>query len=191
VVANPAIINQMVTVRQAMDLCTSPFTQMIAREFLKTGQLPALIERTRQLYARKRLALLDALAEHIDPAWGVRWTKPQGGMFLWVTLPQHLRSHDLLHRALQENVAFVVGTAFHCDGGGQNSLRLNFSFPSVDQLRTGVQRLARAIGAMISQAPATGREAPAPPIPAHILVAGSEHALAHLSWNLALTEVVA
>lgn len=190
VVANPAIINQMVTVRQAMDLCTSPFTQMIAREFLKTGQLPALVEQTRQLYARKRLALLDALAEHIDPAWGVRWTKPQGGMFLWVTLPPHLRSPDLLHLALQENVAFVVGTAFHCDGGGQNSLRLNFSYPSVDQLRVGVQRLARAIAALVAQTPAPVESA-AQPIPAHVLVAGSEHALANLSWNLALTEVVA
>jgi 2-aminoadipate transaminase len=190
ILANPAIINQMVTVRQAMDLCTSPFSQMVVREFLRTGQLPALIERTRTLYARKRRAFLDALGEHIDPAWGVRWTKPHGGMFLWMRLPSHLRSIDLLHRALEENVAFVVGTAFHCDGGGQSSLRLNFSYPSLEQLVVGAQRLARAIEGLVrtTALPASVEEA-LPPAP--VTVANGEHSFAHLPWNLALTEVVA
>ena len=92
----------------------------------------------------------------MDPDWGVRWTKPEGGLFLWMTLPEGLNAADLLKLALEEDVAFVVGTAFHCDGGGKNTLRLNFSYPSSEQLKTGVQRIARAIRKMIESRSAAG-----------------------------------
>ncbi len=189
-VASAAVIHQLVTVKQPMDLCTSPFNQFVAREFLKTGKLPALLERTRALYARKRQVFLDALGEFIDPDWGVRWTRPAGGLFLWMTLPASISATDLLHRALQENVAFVVGTAFHCDGSGQNTLRLNFSYPSPEQLRAAAQRLARAIEVLVRDARSAGQLEQDVPAVISALAEG-EHAFAHLPWNLALSEVVA
>lgn len=152
IVASAEIVSRMVTVKQAMDLCTSPLGQLVAREYLRSGRLPALIERIRTCYSTKRAVLLDALERHFDPEWGVSWTQPEGGMFVWVTLRPWMDARRLLERSLEENVAFVVGTAFHCDGSGHNTLRLNFTYAPAERLETGVSRLARAIGRMIAEA---------------------------------------
>lgn len=189
-VATPAIISALVVSKQPLDLCTSPFTQLVAREYLKSGRLPAQIERTKRLYTQKRQAFLAALETYVDPAWGVHWTRPEGGLFLWMTLPAGLSSRELLEHALKQDVAFVTGPAFHCDGSGQNTLRLNFSYPSVEQLDEGIRRLARAIGAMMESHPEpAGARAPSPG-PVGAWLADGDHVLSHLPWNLALTEVV-
>ena len=156
VVAHKEVISRLVVAKQPVDLCTSALSQLVAREYLKTGKLPAQIERTNKLYREKRKLFLETLEQEIDPKWGVRWTKPEGGLFLWMTLPEGLNAADLLKAALEEDVAFVVGTAFHCDGGGKSTLRLNFSYPSSEQLKTGVQRIARAIRKMIESKAAAG-----------------------------------
>ena len=76
---------------------------------------------------------------------GVKWTRPDGGLFLLVTLPEYMDARELFNVAIQENVAFVIGEVFYCDGKGQNTLRLNFSYASDENIKEGVRRLANAI----------------------------------------------
>ncbi len=73
------------------------------------------------------------------------WTRPEGGLFLWVRLPEHMDADEMFYEAIEQNVAFVVGSAFHCDGGGRSSMRLNFSFPTKEDIVEGVKRLAKVI----------------------------------------------
>lgn len=188
-VADREIISRFVVAKQAVDLCTSALSQMLAREYLKTGLLPSQIERTKAHYREKRDVFLAALDEHIDPAWGVRYTRPEGGLFSWMTLPEHLDARDLLNMALAEDVAFVIGSAFYCDGGGKNTMRLNFSYPSLEQLRTGVRRIARALEKMIAENPAPSSSIEAED-PARLPVHQTGKSLEQLSWNLGLSEVV-
>lgn len=188
VVARPSIIRQLVLAKQPVDLCTSPFTQMVAREYLRAGQLRPGIDVAREVYARKRVAMLAALEEHIDPEWGVRWTRPEGGMFVWLTLPGDVDARDLFDLALEQKVAFVVGSAFHCDGSGRNTLRLNFSYPEPEQIHQAISRLGEALRQLLA-----GHEATPGPIrhefePA--VLADGDHALAHLPLNLAVHEVL-
>jgi 2-aminoadipate transaminase len=148
-VGEPEVVSRYVVAKQPVDLCTSALTQLLAREYLKTGKLAAQIERTKDLYREKRKVFLEALETEFDPSWGVRWTRPEGGLFTWMTLPGGMSARSLLEMALKENVAFVCGSAFHCDGSGENTLRLNFSYPSNEKLRTGAQRIARAFEKML------------------------------------------
>lgn len=186
-IADKEVVSRYVVAKQPVDLCTSALSQMLAREYLKTGLLPSQIERTCAVYREKRQIFLDAIEANIDPAWGVHWTKPEGGLFLWMTLPEHMNARRLLEMSLEENVAFVVGSAFYCDGGGQNTMRLNFSFPSHDQLRIGIERIARSIGKMIQAEPPREEDVAAGD-PAVLPVRHSP-SLEQLSWNLGLSEV--
>jgi 2-aminoadipate transaminase len=188
IVADPEVISRLAVAKQPVDLCTSGLCQLVAREYLRSGRLDEQLERARRTYALKRRAMLEALDRHMDRAWDVRWTRPEGGLFLWVTLPHGLDGQELFERALREKVAFVIGRAFHCDGSGANTLRLNFSYPSVPDIELAVERLARCIGALLREQPpgraAERREAESTP-----LVAG-DHALEQLSWSLILSELV-
>lgn len=188
VVARPAIIQQLVLAKQPVDLCTSPFTQMIAREYLHAGQLWPGVENAREIYSRKRIAMLAALEEHFDPQWGVRWTRPEGGMFVWMTLPGDLDARDLFERALEQKVAFVIGSAFHCDGSGRNTLRLNFSYPEPEQIHAAVSRLAAAVRQLLADRPAGPSPVEREFGPA--VLADGDHALAHLPLSLAVHEVL-
>lgn len=77
---------------------------------------------------------------------GIDWTHPEGGLFLWVCLPEHLDAEKLLIRAVEKKVAYVIGSAFHFDRSGKNTMRLNFSYPSEEQIDEGIKRLAGVIG---------------------------------------------
>jgi 2-aminoadipate transaminase len=190
VIADPEIISRLVVAKQPVDCCTAGLSQVLAREYMKTGQLPKQIERTRAVYARKRQIMLEALEGSLDPEWGVRWTQPEGGLFLWVQLPDWMNARRLLERALtEEKVAFVVGDAFHCDRSGANTMRLNFSYPSEDKLRTAVQGLGRCIGRMVDEHGPRSEETTPDATQPELLVDG-EHSLEQLSWNMALSEVV-
>ncbi len=136
-------LDKLVIAKQGMDLCCPTFNQLVASEYIDRGQLPKQIEEIRRLYGRKREAMLKALRKNMPK--GVKWTKPEGGLFLWVRLPKNLSANDLFPKAIEEKVAYVVGTAFHCDGKGQNCMRLNFSYPSEEQIEEGVKRLANMI----------------------------------------------
>jgi 2-aminoadipate transaminase len=137
-------LDKMIVAKQGMDLCCPAFNQMIAAEFIRRGLLPKQIEGIRELYGHKRALMLKALKKHMPK--GVKWTKPEGGLFLWVKLPKQMNASDLFPKAIEEKVAYVKGSAFHCDGKGLNTMRLNFSYPSDEQIEEGIKRLAAMIG---------------------------------------------
>lgn len=190
VLAHPDVIARLVLAKQPVDLCTSSFNQFIAREYIAGGYLWPRLAKTKALYARKREVMLSALQEHVDPAWGVRWTKPEGGMFLWMELPKHLDAKDLFQRALERNVAFVIGNAFYCDGGGKNTMRLNFSYPDEKQLVVAIKRLCDAIEELVTDQPAPTTTTSEVRGFSEGLVTGSDHALTHLPLSLSLHEVL-
>jgi 2-aminoadipate transaminase len=136
-------IERMVAAKQSMDLSSPIFTQLIVAEYLRRGLLPQQVENIRKLYAKKRGVMLDALQRYM-PA-GVEWTEPEGGLFLWVKLPKRMDTTAMFPKAVENKVAYVIGSSFHCNGKGQNTMRLNFSFPSETQIEEGIKRLAKVI----------------------------------------------
>jgi 2-aminoadipate transaminase len=136
-------MDRMVVAKQSMDLCSPTFTQLMAAEYLRRGLLPKQIESIRKLYARKRQVMLDALEKHMPR--GVTWTKPEGGLFLWIKLPKRMSANDLFPKAVENKVAYVKGSAFHCNDKGENTMRMNFSYPSEQQIDEGIKRLAKMI----------------------------------------------
>jgi DNA-binding transcriptional MocR family regulator len=137
------IIERMGRAKQAMDLHTSTFNQHIALALLNSGYLEEFIPILRRVYRERRDAMLEALQQHFPP--GSCWTRPDGGMFIFVTLPEDISAGSLLVRALERNVAFVPGEEFHLDGTGQNTMRLNFTKASVAEINSGISRLAEVI----------------------------------------------
>ncbi len=142
-VAPASVINQCVTIKQGMDLHTSSFDQMVAYEVAKDGFLKQHVRRLREVYRERRDVMLAAMAEFFPPE--ISWTQPQGGLFLWVTLPEHLDSTELFRQAVTNNVAFVPGVSFYPDGTGYNTLRLNFSSVTPEQIEQGIERLGRVL----------------------------------------------
>jgi len=119
---------------------------MLAHEVARGGFIDRHVRRIREVYRRRRDVMLAALEQAFpDPSVGVRWTRPQGGLFLWVTVPEAIDTGELLREAVRERVAFVPGTAFYPSGGGRNTMRLNFSNASEAMIEEGIARLARAI----------------------------------------------
>lgn len=144
IVAPPETARQLVMAKQGTDLHTNALSQVIAYEFYRRGLLPAQVQRILDTYRIRRDAMLEALEEYFPP--GVRWTRPEGGLFLWVMLPAGLDSVQLLKESLEEEkVAFVPGTAFFTDGSGHDSLRLTFASSPPEIVSEGVKRLGRAI----------------------------------------------
>jgi 2-aminoadipate transaminase len=138
-----ALLHRMVQVKQGLDLHTGSLSQAIAFEACRDGLLARQIPLIRRIYHERRDTMLAELERSMPP--GTRWTRPDGGMFLWVTLLERLNASDLLARAIERQVAFVPGADFHANGGGQNTMRLNFSHPTPEQIQAGIRRLAEAI----------------------------------------------
>ena len=142
-VAHKDIIQKAVLAKQGVDLCTSPFLQYVAQEYINGGYFDEHIPKIIKLYKEKRDAMLDALEDYLPE--GVTWTKPDGGMFLWVTLPEGMDAQKLFETAIKNKVAFVIGAAFFPYRDHKNTLRLNFTYPSIDEIQEGIKRLANAI----------------------------------------------
>jgi 2-aminoadipate transaminase len=142
VIAPRAVIDKLTLAKQSMDLHTSTLCQHIALELVRHGVLERHQPRLCQVCGERRNAMLEALAAHM-PA-GLSWSRPAGGMFLFVRLPQRLNATALLTAALAQGVAFVPGEDFHAAGGGENTLRLNFTGVSAERIREGVRRLSSA-----------------------------------------------
>lgn len=136
-------MDQMVVAKQGMDLCSPTFTQLIVAEYMQRGLLHKQVETIRLLYSKKLEAMLEALRKYMPK--GVMWSKPQGGLFLWVTLPEHMSANELFKKAIENNVAYVVGSAFYCNGKGQNTMRINFSYSTKELIEEGIKRLAKMI----------------------------------------------
>ncbi|UCE95600.1 MAG: PLP-dependent aminotransferase family protein [Candidatus Bathyarchaeota archaeon] len=136
-------MDRMIVAKQSMDLCSPSYTQLMVAEYLKRGLLPKQIRKLRDLYNGKLEVMLKTLKHHMPE--GVRWSKPDGGLFLWLELPKNLSANDLFPKAIENKVAYVVGSAFHCDGKGQNTARINFSYSTEQQISEGIQRLAEML----------------------------------------------
>jgi 2-aminoadipate transaminase len=143
VVAPVEVVEKLTQLKQGTDLHTSTFTQMVAHEVARGGFLDEHVRVIRKLYGDRRDAMLRALREHFPP--GIRWTHPQGGLFLWVTLPPGLDSAKVLEEALEEKVAFVPGAPFFPRGGGAGTLRLNFSYCNPQKIEEGMRRLGSVL----------------------------------------------
>lgn len=146
-VAPEALLRRMTQVKQGLDLHTGSLAQAIAYEACRDGLLDRQIPKICRLYQARRDTMLALLEQHMPP--GTRWTRPDGGMFLWITLPEGVDTTVLLGQALEHQVAFVPGGAFHANGGGANTMRLNFSFSSPEQIEQGVQRLGKLLRAAL------------------------------------------
>ena len=114
----------------------------IVEEFLRRGLLDRHIEANITLYRSKLRCMLAALEEHMPRMPGLTWVVPRGGMFLWITLPEQMDADEMFKEAIERNVAYVVGSAFYPNSGGHNTMRLNFSYSSNDEIREGIKRLA-------------------------------------------------
>lgn len=145
VIGQRSIIDKLVAVKQAADLCTGSFSQLMAAEFLKRGCFQPAVRRINALYRGKMQTMLEALREHMPALPGLSWTAPQGGVFVWLTLPAGMNGTEMLREAVERRVAYVPGSAFFPNGGGHNTLRLNFSFPTEQQIHKGIARLARVV----------------------------------------------
>lgn len=143
VLAHPDIIDRIVVAKQNTDLCTSAFVQKIAAKYFEKGYFDKNLATINQNYGIKRDTMIAAFHKYMPK--GVKWTEPEGGLFLFVTLPEYMDAEELFKIAIEENVAFVPGTVFYCDGTGKNTLRINFSFMSKEMNEEGVKRLANAI----------------------------------------------
>lgn len=143
VVSDAQLIDKIAMLKQSVDLCTPSFNQLILASYIKKGKMKETIEKAIECYRPKWETMLKALDKYMPEE--VSWSKPTGGMFLWVTLPEHLDSKEIFKAAVERNVAYVIGRPFHCDNSGNNAMRLNYSFPSIDQIEEGIKLLAEAI----------------------------------------------
>jgi 2-aminoadipate transaminase len=142
-VAPPPVMDKLVLGKQAADLCTSTLTQHFVREYFSEGRWREYIAGLVELYRGRRNTMLAALRDHF-PAQAT-WTEPQGGLFIWATLPEFIDTGDLLARALREDVAFVPGQGAYVDGRGRSSMRLNFSGVTDDEIREGIRRIGKVV----------------------------------------------
>jgi 2-aminoadipate transaminase len=140
VVAPPEVFSRMLILKQASDLHTSSFDQLVAHVYLTQNDQNAHLEKIRRAYGERYEILDGALRAAMPP--GFTWTKPEGGMFLWITGPEKLDALELLQRAIAKKVAFVPGRDFFPADGGRNFLRLNYSNSTPERIREGVTRLA-------------------------------------------------
>ena len=153
IVAPPDVIAKLVQLKQGADLHTSTFAQIVAYEVAKDNFLDDHVKLIRKVYRERRDVMLEALKKYFPSE--VTWTHPQGGLFLWATLPEGMDCHKLFEAALKENVAFVPGDSFYAGNGfaqeGNRHMRLNFSYGQPEQIREGIRRLAVAIKAQMRE----------------------------------------
>jgi 2-aminoadipate transaminase len=141
------LVRRLELAKQAADLHTAQLTQMVVHEVVKDGFLDRHIPTIRTLYGNQCQAMLDAMTEHFPE--GVSWTRPEGGMFIWVTLPKHIDAMKLLDQALAARVAFVPGAPFYANEPQTNTLRLSFVTVPPERIREGVAILGKLIADML------------------------------------------
>lgn len=143
VLAPAPILERLAMFKQGADLCSSSLSQMFAEQFIRQGLWKKNLDNLRPIYRSRRDAMLAGLEEHFPDE--ARWTRPQGGLFIWVTLPRYLDTAKMLPLAILQKVAYVPGTAFFADGSGAHHLRLNFSYADEDRIAEGTKRLGKVI----------------------------------------------
>jgi 2-aminoadipate transaminase len=147
VIGNPLILDKIVMAKQTADLCTSSFVQMVLARYIEKGLLEKNLPKTIALYRARRDHMLDCFKKFMPKQ--VKWTEPHGGLFLFVTLPKGLDAGNILKKAIDNNVAFVDGATFFCNDSGHNTMRINFSYSTKEEIEKGVERLAKVIATEI------------------------------------------
>ena len=142
-IAHPDILDKIYVCKQSLDLCPPILDQYVAAEFLSSGRLDENLKKSVALYKGKRDLLLSLLNEHMPQ--GVKWTHPEGGLFLFLTMPEGFEAVKFYDKSLDAGVAYVAGEFFHPDGSGKNTMRLNFSFMTEEKIRAGVKLLAELL----------------------------------------------
>ncbi len=143
VLAHPDINDKLVVSKQSADLCTPTFVQKIAAKYMKSENFEKNLNKTIELYHKRRDVMLDGFRKHMPTE--VTWTEPEGGLFLFVTLPDYLSAEDIFYKAIEKKVAVVIGNVFYCNGEGKNTMRLNFSYVNEEQNRIGIKILSETI----------------------------------------------
>jgi len=139
-IAHPDILDKIYVCKQSLDLCPPILDQYVAAEFLRSGRLDANLRKSIALYKGKRDLLLSLLQTYMPE--GVKWTRPEGGLFLFLTLPEGFDAVKFYDKALEAGVAYVAGEFFYPDRRGKNTMRLNFSFMSPERMTEGLKLLA-------------------------------------------------
>ena len=149
-IADGELMERLVRVKQATDLCTSKLIQHLAGRYFAECNMDEHLKILRERYRSKCEAMLTALEKYIPAEEGIHWTRPDGGLFLWVTLPEAIDAKEMFPRAVEEKVAYVIGEAFCVDGGGKNTMRLSFSVNTEEEIEEGIKRLARVVEAELT-----------------------------------------
>ena len=149
VIAPKDIVLRYNLAKQSADLCSPVFDQFVAAKYLQKGYFEQNLEKTIEMYRGKRDVMLASLDKYMPE--GITWTKPDGGLFLFITLPEGYDSKELFEIAIKQNVAFVIGEAFFCDGTGKNTLRVNFSFMDDAGIEEGIKRLSVAVKELMAK----------------------------------------
>jgi 2-aminoadipate transaminase len=143
IVAPPDVIRKLSQIKQSTDLHSSTFAQMVTYQAAKDGFLDEHVKLIRKVYSERKQTMLDALTYYFPPE--VTWTRPHGGLFLWITLPKGIDTRHLLDEALRQNVAFVPGDPFFPEGDEGSHMRLNFSNATPEMITEGIRRLSIAV----------------------------------------------
>ena len=142
-VAHPEVTKKLAIMKQTTDVHTSVFSQRIADEYIRGGHLERQLTKIKELYGRKQRVMLAAMEKYFPD--GAEWTHPEGGMFLWATLPECVDTLEMLPKSLERKVAYMHGRLFYPNGGGENEMRLNFTHAKDELLTEGVKRLGALI----------------------------------------------
>jgi 2-aminoadipate transaminase len=142
-IAQEAVMEKFNLIKQALDLATNSFSQYVAYEYIKRGIIYKQVELNRQIYKRKRDAIVNALKTHMSDI--STFSEPDGGMFVWVTVNKNIDTKQMIPLAIKNGVAYVSGQAFTTNGTQKSSMRLNFTFGSEDQLVEGIKRIRKTI----------------------------------------------
>jgi 2-aminoadipate transaminase len=146
-IGHEELIDKFIMAKQSADICSPVIVQKIAAEYIKRGLLDKNLVTTIELYRKRRDKMLDSFEKHMPAE--VSWTHPEGGLFLFLTLPEHMNADEVFVKAVENNVAFVKGSVFYCNDTGKNTLRMNFSYANEDQIEEGIKRLSRVIKQML------------------------------------------
>jgi 2-aminoadipate transaminase len=149
VIAPLEAISKLIQAKQGADLHTATFNQVVAFEVSQHGFLDSHVEKIREVYGKRRDLMLEMIEEFFPEE--AQFIRPQGGLFLWITLPDRINTNTILELAVEKKVAFVPGSPFFPNGGGENSLRLNFSNASEDDIMEGMSRLGEVIKKAVKQ----------------------------------------
>ena len=144
---NEEIIEKIAILKQATDLCTTMLNQLIASEYCDQGYIDKNIESNISIYKDKRDIMLQSLEKYFPEE--TSWTKPNGGFFVFVTLPEYIDTDEMFSDAIKEKVAYVSGSSFYADGKGKNTMRLSFCYPSKEDIEEGIKRLGKLISKQI------------------------------------------